>query len=212
MTGLALVLIGGLASDASATRSACRKGSTIAKTERARVFRIGDTVLGCLYSTRRPVELAVVYRNEGSDYGQLDRVRIAGRFVAFGQSQAGRQEQVYSVEVVDLRSGKGAYYPTGELPDQVAQSCNSSGHQCAGVGPTTDLELRNTGAVAWIANNVYARFGLYPENVRREVHRAQAGTDVLLDAGPDIDPRSLKRRGRTISWMNAGQTRSASLR
>ena len=65
------------------------------------------------------------------------------------------------------------------------------------------------GAVAWSATS--SRRGV-PTAV--EVRRRRRGTTnqaVLVDSGTAIDPDSLRRRGRTITWTKAGVRRSARL-
>ena len=73
----------------------------------------------------------------------------------------------------------------------------------------TDLELRDTGGVAWIARGTVGPLGSNSLEVRKLEPGATAS--VLLDSGPGVDPGSLALSGATLYWTSAGAPRSAPL-
>ena len=73
----------------------------------------------------------------------------------------------------------------------------------------TDLVLDPSGSAALIEERV----GPVSERTDSFVVRAAplGGEELLLDEGPDIEPHSLRLRSGTLSWQNAGVTRTARL-
>lgn len=75
----------------------------------------------------------------------------------------------------------------------------------APAGGPPRVVLSPAGTFAWIAKPFY--FGGY------EVYKSDAaGRYTLLAGGYDIDPDSLERHGREVSWTQGGETRTARLR
>jgi hypothetical protein len=72
-------------------------------------------------------------------------------------------------------------------------------------GQITDLELRETGSVAWIARPAQY-FGLREPAVRADDGQASR----LLDTG-NIALESLELNGSTLTWSKDGAQRSATL-
>lgn len=81
------------------------------------------------------------------------------------------------------------------------------------------LKINNRGSVAWIAcpgdfsNEGSPRPNCVRPGANDTVYKREVGSGeaVVLDRGVGIDPRSLKRREATISWIHDGQRRTASL-
>lgn len=191
---------------AAASRPCAMKGSkTLAASEHARVYRTphdadGDRdVVGCLYRTGRRRILG----SGGSEFNPIaaetyvGRVRLAGRFVAFSDHITGRWGQGFTIEVVDLRSGK-RRTAWGIPPRRDS-------------GQSADVEsivLRKNGSAAWM----YV-FRASPEaTLERFVAKLDGDGQARLAEGADIEPGSLALANATVYWTQAGQPRSAPLR
>jgi hypothetical protein len=71
-----------------------------------------------------------------------------------------------------------------------------------------DLELKENGALAWtVARGSWAD----PQFSARELWVSDAQGRRMLDRGPGLDTQSLTLSGSTLTWVNDGQTRSATL-
>lgn len=72
----------------------------------------------------------------------------------------------------------------------------------------TGVVLKTNGSVAWILGR-----WLYPSYTwTYEVRKGdETGSNVLVESGSDIDPASLTLSGSTLTWVRAGETRSATL-
>lgn len=193
-------------------RCSLRRSKTVAANTDGRVFSKsdgegGNDVYGCLYSRNRRVLLGI-----DGDYVDLFRislVQLAGRFVGFDQGYAGRQGESTEIYVVNLHSGKRTFEvqagPGGSFGDNAY---------------STDLELKPSGAVAWIT--AYLRSGEgYP--YRYTVNRHDANGDSVVDEsrtdsvfGPlgvasPIEPKSLARSGSILYWTKGGAPQTAPL-
>jgi hypothetical protein len=186
------------------------KGSrSVVHTDHARIYqRAGDT-FGCLYSRNRRYKIGD-YAHD--DYGVLGQrnVRLAGRYVAFEDYSEGKDGLQYHVVVIDLRDGRRVHdVATGPTPaDTGVQGF------AFGIGPTTRLQLRATGAVAWIARNRYSADVEY--EVRKRDTNSARGSDgdlgtKLLARGANIAPTSLRLRRSTLTWIQDGQPETARL-
>jgi hypothetical protein len=126
--------------------------------------------------------------------GATSHVVLAGSMVAderFGV----HLEHEWVIEVWNLASARViARLPTGPAPEK----------SFVGDGPTEEIVLKRTGAVAWIVDT------LQDEN-RYEVRAHDSRGSRLLAVGSDIDPRSLALAGSTVYWTQAGKPSSAKL-
>ena len=137
-----------------------------------------------------------------SSYGNsdtfLEHFRLAPPYVAWAVSSHGSEDTTsFVIETVDLRTARRLH----EHPNGADNSFIGS----MGTGPTTALVLTHTAGLAWIAHHE----GPQPTNY--EVWRSDRRGTTQLDAGPDVDPRSLRLHGHQISWTRAGQTRGATV-
>jgi hypothetical protein len=156
------------------------------------VWDAGDTVYACLLG-RRPLELGIRTSDDSSGADVLDvrRLRLAGRYVAWEDQCNCPSNPTNTIFVKDLRTRR----------NLVATATLTSSRP----GPTDDLELTSSGAVAWIASDIFTNA------TRREVHKGDAAGAAELDSGNRIG-RRLTREGSTIRWTNAGIARTARLR
>jgi hypothetical protein len=196
------------ASAAAAERHPCepRGSRTVEANQVARVFvqrrRTQEIarVYACAYRTRRVIQLGL-YKGgsnciSSSGCSAVDDIRLVRAYVAYSEFHSGREITTSEVWRLDLRTGRhrliweaGSFRPPFEVSAFV-----------------TDLELRRTGGVAWVA--VLHREGT-PSNY--EVWKADVAGRALLDSGPEIDPDSLALSGSILYWMNAGAPRTATL-
>lgn len=200
-----LALPGSGAGEARTAASACvpAGAEVVARSHDAVVVRrlrttayTGERVphhYGCLLSRGRLVRLD---DNDGGLGAFLDRpVRFAGRHVAFESNfvNMGSASDYAEVVVTDLRRG------VRLLSDCTGEVDEENDFECFG-DPVISLVLRDTGGVAWIDEDGAVR--KHDRGARR--HR-------LLDFGR-VERRSLRLRGSRLSWVRAGQRRTATLR
>lgn len=150
----------------------------------------GERLYGCLWSVGRPLALADAFDEFYVYSGSWGDVRLAGRFVAWGQASTdisckaacppNYEPTRYRVGVADLRRRK------VRLVD--------------GKVDGGGLVLTRTGAIAWTEGTDASR------NVRA-LDRSGLRT---LDTGA-IAPSSLALEGSTVGWVKDGLRRSATL-
>jgi hypothetical protein len=154
---------------------------------------------GCRYRTRRFFRLAIV-GEPGIFETRVTQARLAGPFAAVADQYtdpAGTTDHA-SIAVRDLRSGLRSFRTT-IAPD------NASAR-------VTDLLLAPNGHLAWIEQQTQFTPAAPSTGERTfAVHAAGAGQLLLLDSGPDVQPGSLARAGKTLYWIRAGQPRTAEL-
>jgi hypothetical protein len=204
---VAVVTAVGAVTDAGARkRHKCpaRQGHTLARTDHARVWMVGDTesgaeYFGCLRANGR------VRRLSGTDgcFHTCDTVarpvRLKGRFVAwvheasFSYGGGAPSNESQAVEVYALKTGRQV------LTTQVyfAESADS-GTRVTGA-PLAGLLLDPHGTVAFLSGSTLRRMSI-----------GDSGPSAI-DSGA-IDPKSLRLAGELLTWTNAGQAKSASLR
>lgn len=197
--------------DANGGAQRCQlKGSrTVVQNAHTRIYRRDGDTFGCLRTRNKRYKLGAYRRDDFLFAGQRN-LRLAGRYVAYEDFQEGKDGLQYHVVVLDLRTGRRKHdVATGPTPADTGVVGFAYG-----IGPTSAIRLRATGAVAWIARNRYADSPLY-EVRKRDTYRSRGangdlGTELLAQ-GPDIDPASLGLRRNILSWNQGGQRRSATL-
>lgn len=200
----AAVATAGSVEAAVAPTASCQhpKSKTIFSNKVVRVFRVGRVDVGnfttrrlyaCLLSADRPLLLTSAYDDGDYREASYGSVRLAGRFVAWSQVASDvtcskyqdcgpdYEATVYAVGVADLKRRK-----VLRVPGSVADGA---------------LVLSTGGAVGWLQ-----RAGEATE-VRT---RASNGSLRIVDTGA-IAPSSLTLSGSTLSWVNDGVTRTATL-
>ena len=171
----------------------------------AYVVRHGDSgwLYGCLRSVGERVKVEAVYTD--IDANHVHTVRVAGRFVAYVdvfESHYFTEET--SIESFDIREREPRWR------SEVAESDGDAGD----VAVVKRLLLAKNGAFAYFARRRYED-GTEPPApwVRQLRARDRPGdTDRLLDSGEGIDRESIALSGRTLTWLNDGEGRSATLR
>lgn len=152
-----------------------------------RVYERGGILFGCDRPTRRRVRLDFV--NCEPDTCFVNRVRVAGRYVAWETRSSGRNdESSQHLRVAAVPSGR-----------TVAEELDVP-------GPATDHVLRTNGASAWILDLSTQQGRSY-----RVLRISAGGKSRRLAEGPDIEPASLRRDGRSVSWLQSGIRRRAAL-
>lgn len=149
-------------------------------------------VYGCLFGSSRVVSLG------GGGRQQVVLPTLAGHFAGYGLRQMGVDTGSTTVRVVALRSG--ATVVNAAVTSPVTRPESST--------VLDALVLNAHGHVAWIGSKG-SIVGRGPTAF--EVHRIERSGAALLDSGTKIDPGSLRRHGRRISWRDAGKTRAAML-
>lgn len=201
---LVVVLPGGTVTADGAPASCRFAGArTIASSASARVVQRSGVTYGCMYSVNRRVVLGAYERTQSSTIEQRN-LRLAGRYVAFGETAIGKEYIGFIVRVFDLRSGKPVSLSETGAPTQRAK--DETFGNAFGVGPTVSVRLRATGDVAWLARVQYTE-----ADPRYEIRKREGQRTTLLSRGVGIDPASLGLVGSRLSWREAGRRRHVML-
>lgn len=169
--------------------------TTLASSHQARVYSWHGGVFGCTFAQDHPIRLGSAARSIRE--ARVTPVALAGVDAAYGLSHFGIDTGSTEVVVLRLTDGK-------QLQDSPAtRAVGAESFQSVG-----SIVVNSSGAVAWIGvqRSIIAHRGA------TEVHEAGAGGDHLLESGPRIDPASLRLHGTTLTWLNGGATRHATLR
>ena len=178
-----------------------KRAKTLKANREVRVFRTVPAVgSGTVYGCRRRAARAYVLGEFGEcqNNHEIRRVEVAGRRAALGAFECSLDSGAWDVELVNLATGRLEFRAApfaSPLPD------SATFDELQRVVATSD------GALAWTAIRS-ARGGRLAIEVRRRM-RGSATASLLLDYGTNIDPDSLRKRGRTLSWTKLGVTRTA---
>ncbi|MEA2475504.1 MAG: hypothetical protein QOE06_3419 [Thermoleophilaceae bacterium] len=170
-------------SDASQTRGKCAfAGQTISSNSLARLYRRGDTIIGCMWSRDKELHLDRSYQDDLYITEDWFTPRLGGRFAAWASSYAdesckadcppGYGATSYTVHVADLKAGHGK--------------------SVSGLPAGQTLRVNRFGDVTWLARLTGGQ---------REVHAWDADGHRVLDTGP-IRTSSYSLRGRALRWAN----------
>lgn len=157
-------------------------------------------VYACLFeSPSKRVDLGQNYDEE-----RLRTFRLSGPYVAFFRSGcAACIWDQQSIEVRDLRNGNLVSRPDVRFFTRLS-----------------DLALKANGSIAWTVERIaLGPDGLYPIGYpneppiveAREVWALDSQGQRIIDSGPELNPESLELKDSTLTWINDGTTRSATL-
>jgi hypothetical protein len=177
-----------------------RHAYTIVADRQVRVYAVVQpeyrTVFACYRPTGRRIELGS-FDPHDVDYPYSVTVRLSGRLVG-------------SISSYDDKYGNGSYHlvvrdvKTRAVLHRASQS-GSTAYEGEVAWTAFWLVMDRHGSVAWIAEGDGAdgsrTYAVFKSDATRGSER--------LDLGPAIDPNSLRRDGRTVTWRNADQTRTA---
>lgn len=198
---LAALLVGASTADARkqvASERACAvTGKTVRSSRVARVYRVGSReeyrIFGCLRSSGRRYFLGdyELFNPRSGFYQGIGRLVLAGRFVAYDRRICSPSGICTGGTIVrrDLRSGRVGVF-ANPIPN---------------ADPVSDLELAQSGSVAWIRREDPA-MPLYT------VRKLEGAQGTVLDLGADVGPSSLVLQGPTVYWIKGGHRLSAPLR
>ena len=173
---------------------------TMKANRHVRVFRTQSTVYGCRRSASRAYRIG--YFGECQNNDEVRRVELAGNRAALGTFECSLTSGWWRIDLVNLRDGRREFRSGPLSTPQASENVADTVHRIA---VTAD------GAVAWSASRRVAP-QTAPSTI--EILRRRRGTTgqvVLLDSGTGIDPESLRRRDRTLTWTKDGGRRSAQL-
>ena len=195
-----------VALSASSSRAACgpTAARTLAETRSARIYVAHHVVYGCAQGIGRVYRLGLA-EDQFCGRGCAAPVALAGRFAAYGLETTGTDFGSAWVAVRDLTDGKlrlSPWAPVGTVPGSGLYS-----------GVTWVVVARD-GAVAWVAGGdrwIVGRDGLTHWRQIFGVYRSDRRGPARLDLGSRVAPWSLRLHDATITWMDTGTTRSATL-
>lgn len=190
-----------LAKSVRAPDCTLKRAKTIKANRDVRVFRTvpvagSGTVYGCRRSAARAYVLGEF--GECQNNHEIRLVEVAGRRAGLGAFECSLTAGFWNVELVNLGNGRKEFSsaPIGApLPDDLT------------FDTLERIVVASDGALAWTATRS-ARGARLAVEVRRRM-RGTASASILLDSGTDIDPGSLRKRGRTLSWTKAGVRQTA---
>jgi hypothetical protein len=145
----------------------------------------GSAAWGCLFSVNRSFRLG----QDEDDDNDLDDFRLVEPYVAYEHAECG-MGCFYSLHVQDLRDGAVRHLPREPVD---------------AFGDVTDIELRSTGSVAWIAQPRQ-----YGNETQPSVWADDGVTTRRLDMG-NVALDSLELNGTTLTWTRDGARQSATL-
>ena len=153
-------------------------------------------VYACSFDADRRVVIGQDY-----DPNAFGSFALAGQFVAYTRSYicgAGScPNSLQAIDVLDLRDG----------------SLVRKAALLGAFATVHALVVAQSGAMAWtMASDPAWRGEPEPVSVRYDVWAHDGAGQRLLDSGPDLDLKSLRLSGSTVSWTNGGGTRSEELR
>lgn len=162
------------------------------------VAKEGTELLGCVLGHDRTVALGPVVCLSPDCSGISEPV-LTGYFAAFEYYRHGSPSS-YTVEVVDLRTGRRRVTPSG-----IAGGPVQSGAETGGIAA---IVCTGAGDAAWIAfNGTRSETG----ELVYDVYAYDDHGLRLLDSGTGVAESSLALAGRTVYWTDGGQPRSATL-
>ena len=169
---------------------------TIASSPSARVYRVGEEpfggVFGCVIGGTASYELAPGGQTHATP------VVLVGQLAAYGLSSFGVDTGTTSVVVRRLSDGAQLLdVPAVAKPYPLVEA----------VQGVTGLVLAPDGAVAWIGQE----HSLGTGQTVTEVVKDDASGETVLDSGAGIDTSSLQLSGSTVTWLDAGVTKTATL-
>jgi hypothetical protein len=170
---------------------------TLARDAQARVYVTSAGVYGCAHHAAAPVRLgASVTSCLGGD--RIGPVALAGTTVAYASERCAVDTGLTRVLIRRLADGR--------LLGRAGAGTATSPESYTAV---TSLVVRASGSAAWIAfsSSLGAKESLF--EVWRLVRGSRRRLDSDLNGG--IETRSLRLRGRRITWRDGGRTRSATL-
>jgi hypothetical protein len=175
----------------------CGPGSahTLAAGSRARVYSTHSAVYACTAGSRTQLRLG------GSSScqirGRVLTAAVGGRDIAYGIETCGVDTGASQVVVRRLPSGH-------QLFDQPG-AASPAGPE--GFTTVTSIVVTSAGQTAWIAHSV----SIVSHRSVTAVY-ARSGTGARqLDQGSGIGQTSLRLHGRTVTWQDSGQARTARL-
>jgi len=200
LTVAALVLPSGGAAKARVARS-CKPPhtATIARDRKVRVYQTHDQfgnqiARACLYRTAKTYTLGGRTRDYLGHRDFVSPVLLSRAIVGWEESTADRYgEEGYEVKVLDLANGR-------VLHEAVAPSALSSVPYRA-----VDLVMDRAGSVAWISISDIPSASASPEQLFKSDTSRGA---QLLDSSNGCC-QSLRLTGKTLSWLDGGQTHTA---
>jgi hypothetical protein len=156
---------------------------------------VNQIVFGCSAAGHRSFRLG--HANRVLAQARVGPVAVAGDVAAYGLANFGVDTVTASVVVRRLTDGAQLQALTATRA-HAAESFESIG----------SIVVRPDGTVAWIGS-LHSIIG---HRSATEVHEASTAGDRVLDSGLGIDSTSLRLHGETLSWVNGGVTRHATLR
>jgi hypothetical protein len=192
-----LLALGAAPASATHSRGKCKaKGTTVAKNDSARVYEreeeaeVRTTLYGCLWSKNRPVKLQSASGSDPFTFEEYGQVRLRGHFVTW---------EFTSTDGTCKAACPPNYDATQEFVNVFNLKTRRGDYETSNATDGS-LRLNSTGAAAWLS----------PADGSNTAVNSWDG-----DGFRTIETGSIRRwrlRGRTLSWINGDQPKTATLR
>lgn len=169
---------------------------TLATSQLARVYSVGEEVYGCAIGTHRSYWLGAGART--FHQSRVGPVAVAGKDAAYGLASFGVDTISSQVVVRNLADGE-RLQKTSASTIALAESFES----------VDSIVVRADGAVAWISQSSSIVGGHTSPTF--QVWRIDPRGQSLLESGAAIGGRSLQRSGSQVSWRSGSTRRTATL-
>ncbi len=169
---------------------------------------VGLAIRACMYRGQRVTHVGLPVECGTGVCEGIRGVQLAGTLVAYESLQTTLTGGRWFVVVRDLRSGRIIRHVSTGAPLKPTSDT-------AGVGPVTDLVVKDNGSAAWIADDIErttATSGPSSETPYLEVYASDGSGTRLLASGTDIQSSSLALAGSTVYWTQASRPFVALLR
>jgi hypothetical protein len=200
VAAVAVALAGGAGAAAGQRSCGPASAQTLADNGIARIYTAATQrrpapaparVYGCVSGSTKVVSLG------GGNHQYVEHATLGGHFAGYALRSMGVDNGSTRVRVTDLRSGR-------MIDDTAATSPFPRPESFTAV---TALVLNTRGHVAWVGS----KSAVGASRPTYEVRKIDSPAEALLDAGPDIGPRSLRLRGTQLSWSHGRGRRTARL-
>lgn len=199
-----LVVVGcalGVARASAASVCGPAHGKTIVGSDKGRVYTVKEKggrgavrTLACVRGGKPKALLAPAAERRAETGERIANPVLRAPWVAFSWEVIQIDVQRAGVTVVNARTGRTLRISTALTVDSPWVS-------------VSELVLRKTGSIAWIAEGGDGAEGL----LAREVSASDRSGTRVLDDQPGIAPHSLRLIGSTVSWEVDGLARTAPL-
>lgn len=199
---LAVAVVASLTIAAPAARAAggCEVPSgahVLKRSDHAVVYRTGNRVDGCLDRVGEPVFVMFVGPDDFQSQARIGAIALAGPYAAYVDTHAFRPQSPPLADYARVRRV--------DLRTQDRQTGMGSAESFYATPNVPRLLMAPDGAVAFTIHWIETPSPGVEVRTHSEVRTRDVYGRHYVDDSPDLDLESLRRRGRTVTWMRGGE-------